>query len=202
MCGRYQLVANEDDIRIRFNVDIYEDIYRSSLNCAPTQQLPVILNTEPKKLSFLKWGLIPFWAKDQKIGSRLINARSETIDSKPAFKHAFRKRRCLVVSSGFYEWKKEEKRKIPYRFFVRSEKLFSMAGIWEEWKDRHGKTIQSFSILTTSPNPLVEKIHNRMPVLLHPEEEQIWLKEENPAVLKNLLESFPAEEMEVEPASL
>ncbi|MCF8234878.1 MAG: SOS response-associated peptidase [Bacteroidales bacterium] len=202
MCGRYQLAATEEDIRIRFNVDVYEELYRPSLNCAPTQQLPVILNTEPQKLSFLKWGLIPFWAKDHKIGSRLINARSETIDGKPAFKHAFRKRRCLVVSSGFYEWKKEDKKKIPYRFFVRSEKLFSMAGIWEEWKDRHGKTIQSFSILTTSPNPLVGKIHNRMPVLLHPEQEQIWLKEENPAVLKNLLGSYPAEEMEAEPASL
>jgi len=202
MCGRYQLAATEDDIRIRFNVDVYEEVYRPSLNCAPTQILPVILNTEQQKLSFLKWGLIPFWAKDHKIGNRLINARSETIDSKPAFKHAFRKRRCLVVSSGFYEWKKEGKKKIPYRFFVRDKKLFSMAGIWEEWKDQDGKTIQSFSILTTTPNPLVEKIHNRMPVLLHPGQEHIWLDEENPERLWSLLGPYPAEVMEAEPASL
>jgi putative SOS response-associated peptidase YedK len=162
----------------------------------------VITNTKPDQVSFFKWGLIPFWAKDEKIGNKLINAKSETILEKPSFKNSFKRKRCLVLSDGFFEWKKiNAKEKIPYRIFLEEEPLFAMAGIWDTWKNPEGNQVYSFSILTTSANKLMENIHNRMPVILDREGEKQWLADRNPDELLKLFEPFPADKMTAYPIS-
>jgi len=200
MCGRFQLSVKGRQISERFNVEVFDEMYKPNYNCAPSQKLPVITNSEPAKLNYFKWGLIPFWAKDPKIGYKLINTRAESITEKPSFKSAFTKRRCLIPANGFYEWRKDEN-KTPFRIFLKSEEIFSMAGIWETWKDAEGKLIHSFSIITTKPNSFMENIHNRMPVILPPKMEDAWLNEMDEMALKNLLAPFDASKMEAYPVS-
>lgn len=195
MCGRFQLSVKGKHISERFNVEVFDEKYSPSYNCAPSQNLAVISNKKPNELSFFKWGLIPFWAKDPKIGNKLINARAESLSEKASFKSAFSKRRCLIPANGFYEWKRDGKRKTPYRIFVKSEELFAMAGLWEKWKDAEDKPINSFTIITTEPNSLMKNIHNRMPVILNKTDEQAWLHETNADYLKTLLNKYSAEDM-------
>ena len=178
MCGRFQLSVKGRHISERSNVEVFDEFYKPNYNCAPSQKLPVITNTEPEKLSYFKWGLIPFWAKDPRIGFKLINTRAESIAEKPSFRTAFKKRRCLVPANGFYEWKKDQN-KTPYRIHFNRDELFAMAGIWETWKDGEDKLVHTFSIITTMPNALMEPIHQRMPVILPKEEEQRWLEEKD-----------------------
>jgi putative SOS response-associated peptidase YedK len=183
MCGRASLTKVEKDLEERFHATFYsEDLERynplPNYNVAPTQMHPVITNTDPDHLQFFKWGLIPFWAKDEKIGSRMINSRIETILEKPAFRNAVQKRRCLVPFDGFYEWKKTPNGKIPYRIVLKDNGIFSVAGIWEKWKSPEGETVFSFSVITQPPNALMEAIHDRMPAILLPEQEQIWLADD------------------------
>lgn len=200
MCGRFQLSVKGRQISERFNVEVFDEMYKPNYNCAPSQKLPVITNAEPAKLNYFKWGLIPFWAKDPKIGFKMINARSESITEKPAFKNAFKKRRCLVPANGFYEWQKGAN-KTPFRIFLKSEELFAMAGIWETWKDAEERPVHTFSIITTAPNPLMESIHNRMPIILPRESEEAWLKENDQTVLINLLKPFDEDKMSAYPIS-
>jgi len=200
MCGRFQLSVKGKHISERFNVEVFDEMYKPSFNCAPGQNLPVITNTEPGKLSFFKWGLVPFWAKDPKIGNKLINTRAETILEKPSFKAAFTRRRCLVPANGFFEWKKGTK-KIPFRVFLKNEDLFAMAGLWETWKDEENNMLHTFSIITTEPNELMKPIHNRMSVILNREQEMVWLKSTNTDELISLLAPFQSDEMEVYPIS-
>lgn len=200
MCGRFQLSVKGRHISERFNVEVFDEFYKPSYNCAPSQKLPVITNEQPGMLSHFRWGLIPFWAKDPKIGYKMINTRAETIAGKPSFRQAFRKRRCLVPANGFYEWKKDAN-KTPFRIFLKGEDLFSMAGIWETWKDGEGKPVHTFSIITTTPNPLMEKIHNRMPVILHREDEATWLHADDEASLQGLLRPFDETLMQAHPVS-
>lgn len=195
MCGRFQLSVKGKQISERFNVEVFDEFYKPNYNCAPSQKLPVITNTEQNKLSFFKWGLVPFWAKDPKIGYKLINTRAETILEKPSFKNAFKKRRCLVPANGFYEWKKD-KNKTPYRIFLKSEAIFSMAGIWENWKDAEGRPLHSFSIITTKSNELMGSIHSRMPVILSPDDEKEWLTNDDEKSLKALLAPFESAKMQ------
>jgi putative SOS response-associated peptidase YedK len=199
MCGRFQLSVKGKQISERFNVEVFDEMYKPSYNTAPSQNLSVITNTEPGKLNFFKWGLIPFWAKDPRIGNKLINTRAETITEKPAFRNALIKRRCLVPANGFYEWRKSDK--TPFRIFLKSEEIFAMAGIWETWKDAEGRPINSFSIITTTPNNLMEKLHNRMPVILKPENESAWLQEADAEKLKTLLVPFDSDNMAAYPIS-
>ena len=196
MCGRFQLSVKGKHISERFNVEVFDEMYSPSYNCAPSQMLPVITNTEPEKLNYLKWGLVPFWSKDPKIGIKLINARAESLLEKPAFKTAFLQRRCLVPANGFYEWKKLGKQKIPYRIFLKSEEIFAIAGIWETWKDAEKKPLHSFSIITTSSNSVMDDIHNRMPVILNKTDEQAWLFEKDEKYLKQLLQPFDSAKMD------
>ena len=196
MCGRFQLSVKGKHISERFNVEVYDNLYRPSFNCAPTQKHAVITNQEPDKLNMLHWGLIPFWAKDIKIGNKFINTRSETITEKPSFKNSFKRKRCLVVSNGFYEWKKDGNRKIPYRIFLKGENIFSMAGIWDTWKDAKNRKINSFSIITTTPNSLMKNIHLRMPVILKKEDEKKWIGVFEQIELLKLLKPFDAKLME------
>lgn len=200
MCGRFQLSVKGKQISERFNVEVFDEMYKPNYNCAPSQKLPVITNAEPAKLNYFKWGLIPFWAKDPKIGFKMINARSESITEKSAFKNAFKKRRCLVPANGFYEWQKGAN-KTPFRIFLKSEELFAMAGIWETWKDAEERPVHTFSIITTAPNPLMESIHNRMPIILPRESEEAWLKENDQTVLINLLKPFDEDKMSAYPIS-
>ena len=192
MCGRFQLSVKGKHISERFNVEVFDDLYKPSFNCAPSQNLPVITNTNSSNLSYLRWGLIPFWAKDPRVGFRNINTRSETISEKPSFRNAFKKRRCLIPSNGFYEWKKDSN-KTPYRIFLKDESLFAMAGIWETWKDAEGKETDTFSIITTTANSAIKEIHHRMPVILKPEDEQTWLHEQDENKLVGLLTPFSQE---------
>ncbi len=195
MCGRFQLSVKGKQISERFNVEVFDELYKPNYNCAPSQKLPVITNNEPQNLSYFRWGLIPFWAKDPKLGYRNINTRAETIGIKPSFKNAFKKRRCIIPANGFYEWRQHEN-KTPFRIFLKDEELFSIAGIWESWKDAENNIINSFSIITTEANSLCEDIHNRMPVILKPENEQSWLQENDEDSLKKLLVPFDPRKMD------
>lgn len=200
MCGRFQLSVKGRHISERFNVEVFDELYKPNYNCAPSQKLPVITNEDPGKLSFLKWGLIPSWAKDPKIGFNLINTRAESISEKPSFRNAFKNRRCLVPANGFYEWKKDEN-KTPYRIFLKSDELFAMAGIWETWKDGEGRPVYTFSIVTTTPNALMKNIHNRMPVILPQELEEAWLKGNDEPTLIEMLKPFDEKQMGAHPVS-
>lgn len=201
MCGRFSFSPLEKVIEDRFDIKV-EAKFKPRYNCAPSQKLAVISNEHPGVLSFYRWGLIPFWAKDAKIGNNLINAKAETIHEKPAFKNAFRRKRCLVLSDGFYEWKKiNSKDKIPYRIHLTDEPLFAMAGIWDSWKNTDGEEVRSFSILTIGPNRLMENIHSRMPVILDRAGEKTWLNAVDTEDLLPLLQPFPAERMTAYPVS-
>lgn len=202
MCGRFSFSPNEIIIEERFDIDIEPGIYTPRYNCAPSQNLAVISNDKPGRLSYFRWGLIPSWAKDPSIGNRMINARAETLPEKASFKNPFKHKRCLVLSDGFFEWKKESSGKVPYRIFLKDENLFAMAGIWDIWKDAEGTPVCSFAIITTSPNSFMEKIHDRMPVILPREVEKAWLRNNNTGFLSRLLIPYPSEMMEAYPVSI
>jgi putative SOS response-associated peptidase YedK len=177
MCGRFSMVASESKIQQTLPFVETGGSIRESYNIAPTQHAYVVTNDEPSRLQYLTWGLIPFWAKEAVNRGKLINARSEGIESKPSFRIPIRKRRCLVLADSFYEWRKEGQKKIPYRILPKDDRLLVMAGIWDEW-DKEGYPVRSFSILTTEPNQEVRSLHNRMPVLLQNEEEcEQWLSD-------------------------
>jgi putative SOS response-associated peptidase YedK len=175
MCGRYSFAPDLKIVNEHYDISVNDGDLTPNYNCAPSQLLPVITNDKSIGFNFFRWGLIPFWAKDISIGNKFINARSETILEKPSFRNAFRQRRCLVPADAFYEWKQEVKEKIPYRIFLKNQNIFSMAGIWEKCKLPNGETIFSFAIITTQPNTLMTKIHNRMPVILDKKGEDLWI---------------------------
>ncbi len=197
MCGRFSIIVEEEILKKRFDVIIPEqETLFPRFNAAPTQNLPVITNQSPNEIHHFRWGLIPFWAKDIKIGNKLINARCETLAEKPSFKNALRNRRCLVLADGFYEWKRVGKNKIPMRITLRNEEPFAIAGLWENWKSPNGEFIKSFTVITTEPNELMSGIHNRMPVILPREIERDWLDNSlSQEELNNLLQPFESEKM-------
>ena len=165
MCGRFSLAVSEKKIQEELPFVETGSQLRKSFNIAPTQHAYVITNDQPDRLQYLTWGLVPFWSKEGKNTGKLINARSEGIESKPSFRIPIRKRRCLVLADSFYEWRKQEGKKMPYRILPADGSLLVMAGIWDFW-DQNGYPIKSFSIITTTPNQEISPIRNRMPVLL------------------------------------
>lgn len=172
-------------------------------NIAPTQEAAVVRRSgDARSLSLLRWGLVPFWAKDPGIGNRMINARSETVGEKPSFRTSFRRKRCLVAASGFYEWQRTEGRKQPWHFRMRGGGPFAMAGLWDSWDKGEG-LLETFTILTTEPNELVARAHQRMPVVLRPADHRLWLDPsvEDTERLGELLVPYPADEMEGFPVS-
>lgn len=201
MCGRYILLSKAQKLANRFRLDQPPPL-TARYNIAPTQGVAVVRQREDgvRLLAMMHWGLIPFWAKDADIGNRLINARSETVMEKPAFKQAFKKRRCLILADGFYEWRKCERGKQPYLFRMADEQPFAFAGLWERWDDPDGEAIESCTILTTQANDLVKSVHHRMPVILDRPDESRWL-DEQAAAPRDLLQSFPAEQMISMPVS-
>ena len=211
MCGRYSIFAPPEDIEDRFGAS-FARRPEPRYNAAPGQNLPVITNDTPDTIEHLRWGLIPSWADDSSIGNRLINARAETIDQKRSFRDAYEHRRCLVLADGFYEWTETEHGKQPYRVALESGEPFAMAGLWERWQppekqtgldefgsgtpDSETEPIETFTIVTTEPNEVVGELHDRMSVVLAPDEEGRWLEDG-----KVTLDSYPAEKMRAYPVS-
>ena len=206
MCGRYSFAVEDALILERFGLRVRTAIYKARYNCSPTQNLTVIANDAPDTLKFFRWGLIPSWAKDPSIGSKLINARAETLEEKPSFKNAFRNRRCLVPSTGFFEWKRDGRDTpghipTPWHIRMKNGDAFCFAGLWDKWVSSDGEIVHTFTIITTSPNILMEKIHDRMPVILHRDDEQRWISAQPDPSLVELLKPYPAEMMEAWPVS-
>jgi putative SOS response-associated peptidase YedK len=205
MCGRFsqaQIAELDREVFELLSVPRLEPRY----NVAPTQDAAVVRvgRTRERELVPLRWGLIPSWAKDSAIGNRMINARAETLAEKPAFREAFAERRCLVPADGFYEWEKMRHRKQPHYVRVGGGQVFAFAGLWERWWDRaSGAQRETFTIVTTEPNTLLEPIHNRMPVIIAPDDYDRWLDPENrdAASLSDLLAPYPPERMSAYPVS-
>lgn len=203
MCGRSSLTVTEKELEKRFNASFYsEDLERynplPNFNMAPTQNLPVITDADPDHINLYRWGLIPFWAKDEKIGYRMINARMETVAEKPAFRQAFRQRRCLWPVDGYYEWIARGKEKIPYRVILKDKGVYSLAGLWETWKNEQGEKVFSFTILTQPATPSMEFLHHRMPVILPREMELDWLDPDlDPEHFLHNLPPFGTDQLEV-----
>ncbi|RPI30883.1 MAG: SOS response-associated peptidase [Chloroflexota bacterium] len=205
MCGRFTLTADPAKLQEAFPwVEIPEGV-RPRYNIAPSQPVAVIANTGENKLDFFVWGLIPSWAKDPTIGNRLINARAETLAEKPSYRTAYRRKRCLVLADGFYEWKQDPIGKSKTPMYVRMEtgEPFAFAGLWDQWNSPDGSMILSCTIITTEPNSLMESIHNRMPVILTREAYAQWLDpaEQRPEDLNKFLRPYPAEALHAYPVS-
>ncbi|MDW5563037.1 MAG: SOS response-associated peptidase [Methanomassiliicoccus sp.] len=201
MCGRFT-IGEIKDLIPRFSIDApIADMPRPRYNLAPTQDAPIVIRNSPNRLVMMRWGLIPHWAKDPRIGSRMINARAEGVAERPAFRASLKDRRCLVPTTGFYEWAADGK--VPYLAKLKDEGLFAMAGLYDRWRDPSGGEVLSFTIITTVPNALMAPIHGRMPVILSHEDEEVWL---GPAPLEGsdmdrIFRPFPAERMEAYPVS-
>ena len=202
MCGRYTLKTPASVLTELFDIEEAPSSVTPSYNIAPTQRVATVLSENGKrKLEMLRWGLVPSWADDPEIGNRMINARAETVAEKPSYRKAFRKSRCLVLADGFYEWQKTESSKQPFHIRMKDESPFAFAGLWESWDN--GEEIRSCTIITTNANDVVGGVHNRMPVILQPEDYEMWLDpdfdEREP--LTSLLKPFPADAMEAYPVS-
>jgi len=199
MCGRYTFYAGQD-LFDRFSLDPdYErgSDFENNFNVSPGQFMPVIVKGEKfNRVLKMRWGLVPSWAKDSKIGYRMINARADTVSAKPSFQSSFNKRRCLIPANGFYEWKTEDKKKTPFYYTLRDQPLFAFAGLWEEWMDPNNMKLQTYTIITTNANQLIKTIHDRMPVILKPQDEAVWLNEKTtPDSLLSLLKPYPPKSM-------
>ncbi|RME83237.1 MAG: SOS response-associated peptidase [Caldilineae bacterium] len=198
MCGRFTLASPPEVLAQMFELDEVP-AFRPRYNIAPTQPVAAVRLSpqgREREFTFLTWGLIPSWAKDIRMGARMINARAETVAEKPAYRAAFRYRRCLIPADGFYEWQKRAGGKQPYFIGMKDGRPFAMAGLWEHWEGDDGSVIESCTILTTTPNELVAPLHNRMPVILPGEVFDAWLRPNTPASdLKRLLRPYPAEAM-------
>lgn len=205
MCGRYTLTTPLDELVSVFDVPEVGFRHEPRYNIAPTQTAPVLARDgegRKMKMGTLRWGLVPFWADDPGIGNKLINARSETASKKPAFRSAFRSRRCLVLADGFYEWRKEGDDKVPYWIHRPDRAPFTMAGLWERWEPGEGEPLYTFTILTRDATPALKDLHARMPALLAPDRRAAWLDPDaDPGELNGLLASPPGEELAFHPVS-
>lgn len=206
MCGRARLSSDVSEIKLVFSIPPERPTPNvpANWNAAPTEDLPIIgydAKAGRRSLDVMRWGLVPFWAKDIKVGFANINAKAEGIDAKPAFREAFVRRRCLIPFDCFYEWKKLGKDREPYAVGLADRKTMALAGLWETWRSPAGERVRSFAIVTTAANDLLAPIHDRMPVILSPESWPVWLGERaaDPQELKSLLVSYPADDMAVWP---
>jgi len=207
MCGRVRLSSDFSEIKLLFSLPPERPApnFAPNWNAAPTDNLPIVRydsEANERSLDLMRWGLIPFWAKDAKIGYSTINAMAETVETKPVYREAFKRRRCLVPVDNFYEWQKlDGKAKQPYAIALADRGIMALAGLWETWRSPANETVRSFTIVTTTPNELCAPIHNRMPVILAPETWPVWLGEEpaEPAQVKALLAPYPADRMTLWP---
>jgi putative SOS response-associated peptidase YedK len=189
MCGRFARKSSVKDIAAAFKAKSIETDLDPSFNIAPTHPIVVIMEEGERRVMSMRWGLIPGWAKDATIGNKLINARGETVAEKPAFRAAFKDRRCLIIADGFYEWKEIDGKKAPMFICLETEKPFAMAGLFERWKDAKGETVLSCTIITTEANSFMRGVHHRMPVIIAPEDHDAWLdpKNQSESQLKEIL---------------
>ncbi len=205
MCGRFTLTINPAEEQETFSSYAFPQKFGPRFNIAPTQPVLVIPNDDQNTADFFVWGLIPMWAKDPSIGSRMINARGETLEEKPAFRSGLKYKRCLILADGFYEWKGAEGKKVKTPFFIhmKDRKPFAFAGLWDSWNSPDGSLVKSCTIITTEPNELTGIIHDRMPVILHPRDYAKWLNPspQTPDQLKPLIKPFPADLMDAYPVS-
>ncbi|GKU78518.1 SOS response-associated peptidase [Paenibacillus sp. L3-i20] len=203
MCGRYTITITLDELMVRYMIDeTMVPFHRPKYNVAPSQQvLAIISDGTRNRMGELKWGLVPAWADDPKVGFSMINARAETAATKPAFKEPFLRKRCLLPADSFYEWKVTSQGKQPMRIVKKDRSVFSMAGLYEIWISPSGEKLSSCTILTTRPNEVVAPIHDRMPVILQPEQESLWLDRQlqNVAILSSMLQPYPSELLEAYP---
>lgn len=205
MCGRFTLTVDPAELKEHYQNASFPQEYAPRYNIAPSQAVLAIANDGKNAADFFLWGLIPSWAKDPSMGNRMINARGETLAEKPAYRGAYKYKRCLIPADGFYEWKSQPgtKTKLPYFIHIKAGELFAFAGLWDEWHGADGSAIRTCTIITTAPNSLMAPIHDRMPVILRPEDYAEWL-DPNPRApdsLKHLIAAFPPERMEAYPVS-
>ncbi len=201
MCGRFTTPIDAGDLEARFGAQLLESDYLPRFNAAPTQMLPVVCSDRPKEIVLARWGFIPHWAKAGSDIKPQINARGETVASKPSFRHAFRGARCLVLAQSFFEWKRDGATKQPYRILLARDAPFAMAGIWSA-REEDGARVVTFAIITTEANALVREIHDRMPVILPEEAERRWLDPgEEGNTLERLLVPFPERLLAAYPVS-
>ncbi|NNV06410.1 SOS response-associated peptidase [Geobacillus sp. C56-T2] len=196
MCGRFTLTAELETLQALFRFR-YEGSLAPRFNIAPSQEVLTVVAEKGERVGkMMRWGLVPFWAKDVRIGAKMINARAETVDEKASFRHAFKRRRCLILADGFYEWKKEGKTKVPYRFTLATGTPFAFAGLWERWEGASGP-LETCAIITTRANELIASIHDRMPVILPSERHDDWLDSsfDDSEYLKTFLQPYPSEQM-------
>ena len=208
MCGRVRLSTDVSEIKLVFSIPPERPAPNlpPSWNVAPTDPLPIVrrdAKAGQRSLDVMRWGLVPYWAKDIKVGFANINAKAEGIENKPAFREAFQRRRCLVPVDNYYEWQKTASGKQPYAIALADRGLMALAGLWETWRSPAGERVSSFAIITTMPNELCARLHNRMPVVLKPEAWPVWLGEEraDEPQLRALLAPYPSDEMICWPVS-
>lgn len=205
MCGRFSLALDPEELREAFGLIETPPGWNPRYNIAPTQPVAVITDAVQPKVEYMRWGLVPAWAKDISIGQKLINARAETIREKPSFRSAFSRRRCLIPADGFFEWKKAGRTTRsgaePYYFRLKGGFPFAFAGLWEVWHSAEGDELKTCTILTTDANDLVGVVHDRMPVLFEVSEAWKWLQPLAADALLEMLKPFPAEKMEAYPVS-
>ena len=206
MCGRYRLSRRKQLVEEYFGALPGDDDWARRYNIAPTQPVPVVRHhtTEGlRDLSLMRWGLIPSWATDSAVAASMINARSETAATKPAFRDALKSRRCLIPADGFYEWQRNGRVRQPYCFEINNGELFAFAGLWDRWTSSNGKSVETCSILTTTPNALTATVHDRMPVILDPDRHGWWLDPEirDVGAVSELLQPYPARLMSCYPVS-
>ncbi|MDC0706590.1 MULTISPECIES: SOS response-associated peptidase [Priestia] len=204
MCGRFSLATDIYTLQDQFNFEFNHEVtINPKFNVAPSQQILTIGSNGGKRIGIaMKWELAPFWSKDSKIGYKMIHVRAEGIDQKPSFKTPFKRKRCLVICDGFYEWKKEGKNKQLFRFAMEDDRPFAFAGLWDEW-DKNGDPLYLCTIITTIPNEITQEVHNRMPVILEENAYDVWMdsKMNDIEYLKSLLIPFPAQKMKSYPVS-
>ena len=177
MCGRFTIAKKQQEILSAFPYLLLREWYGPRFNVAPSQSVPVILNESPSELNWARWGLLPAWARDESIGSRLFNARAETVATKPAFRDAFRRQRCLILADGFFEWVKipGTTRRKPYYIQMKDRSIFTFAGLWSRWRDPGGQDRLTSTVITTTPNAVMRPLHDRMPAIVAPEDRAAWL---------------------------
>jgi putative SOS response-associated peptidase YedK len=199
MCGRFVVMTDLSKIIESFDIQEVACQYRPSNNIFPGQQIIAVVHDNISRLVEFKWGLIPWWSKDPSIGNRMINARAETVAEKPAFRQALKKRRCLIVADGFYEWQKLGRVKKPLYFSLQSNEPFGFAGLYETWISPDKQQINTCTIITTEPNELIRPIHDRMPVILSKDKEAIWIEPgiKDADQLLSILTPYPSEEMKM-----
>ena len=197
MCGRYSLIADMGELQERFGFDGSELTHAPRYNIAPTQMALAVTNGSVRRGSYMRWGLIPSWAKSASVGSRMINARAETVAERPSFRTAFQRRRCLVLADGFYEWERKGSSKRPMRIVMASGEPFAFAGLWDVWRDPKGEVVRSCAIITTSANESLSPIHDRMQVILPRDLEPLWLDHDiqDYASLAGILTPYTTNEM-------